>query len=96
MSQREISAEDLDHAVEALRREGYRLDVVYPADEPKVAILGRRDDSVIVRAPDAPAMPNGLPAFRPEFILTRAGAQPAAGRAGMLYRDLIPGRLGGR
>jgi quercetin dioxygenase-like cupin family protein len=29
-------------------------------------------------------------------LLTRAGDLPAQGRAGMLYRDLIPGRLGGR
>jgi len=28
--------------------------------------------------------------------VTRAGASPAEGRAGMLYRDLIPSRLGGR
>ena len=28
--------------------------------------------------------------------MTRAGASPGEGRAGMLYRDLIPGRLGGR
>lgn len=31
-----------------------------------------------------------------EFILTRAGDAWGTGRAGMLYRDLIPGRLGGR
>jgi quercetin dioxygenase-like cupin family protein len=37
-----------------------------------------------------------LPDFQPEFVLTKAGASPAQGRAGMLYRDLIPGRLGGR
>ena len=29
-------------------------------------------------------------------MLTRAGAHAGQGRAGMLYRDLIPGRLGGR
>lgn len=36
------------------------------------------------------------PSFEPRFVLTRAGAEPEVGRAGMLYRDLIPGGLGGR
>jgi quercetin dioxygenase-like cupin family protein len=39
-----------------------------------------------------------IPPMRAEFLITRAGEGPGggAGRAGMLYRDLIPGRLGGR
>ena len=36
------------------------------------------------------------PKFEPEFIVSRASDDLEAGRAGMLYRDLIPGRLGGR
>ncbi len=42
--------------------------------------------------------PFDLPDLAPEFILTRQSEAPnmGAGRAGMLYRDLIPGRLGGR
>jgi quercetin dioxygenase-like cupin family protein len=46
--------------------------------------------------PDAQPLQDALPTFRPEFILAKAGAAPGKGRAGMLYRDLIPGRLGGR
>ena len=36
--------------------------------------------------------------LRPSFVVTRQGGgpPPGAGRAGMIYRDLIPGRLGGR
>lgn len=39
-----------------------------------------------------------LARFVPEFALTRAadGPSPGEGRAGMIYRDLIPSRLGGR
>ena len=37
-----------------------------------------------------------MPPFESSFVLTKTGAEPAQGRAGMLYRDLIPGRLGGR
>jgi quercetin dioxygenase-like cupin family protein len=41
--------------------------------------------------------PLHLPEGRQEFVLTRPGADGwGAGRAGMKYRDLIPGRLGGR
>jgi mannose-6-phosphate isomerase-like protein (cupin superfamily) len=46
-------------------------------------------------APASPAIE--LPEPRTQFVLTHAGDQPwHVGRAGMLYRDLIPGRLGGR
>ena len=42
--------------------------------------------------------PIHLPPLAPAFLITRAGEGPApgAGRAGMIYRDLIPGRLGDR
>jgi len=39
-----------------------------------------------------------LPDLRPDLVLARGGTQARwnRGRAGMLYRDLLPGRLGGR
>ena len=39
-----------------------------------------------------------IPPLKPEFVLTRQADGPAenVGRAGMIYRDLIPSRLGGR
>lgn len=42
--------------------------------------------------------PIEVPPLRPEFLVTRQQDGPPAGegRAGMIYRDLIPGRLGGR
>jgi quercetin dioxygenase-like cupin family protein len=43
--------------------------------------------------PDPPVV---VPPLTPAFVLTRAGGGSGAGRAGMLYRDLIPDRLGGR
>jgi mannose-6-phosphate isomerase-like protein (cupin superfamily) len=45
-----------------------------------------------------PQPPLEIPSFVPAFIVTRAAEGPAAGegRAGMIYRDLIPGRLGGK
>lgn len=96
MSEREIVCADLNRAIDDLRREGFRLDVVYPADDPQVAVLSRNEERVHLATPDAPLLAAGLPQFVPEFLLTRAGETPGQGRAGMLYRDLIPGRLGGR
>ena len=96
MSARDIVCEDLILAIDDLKREGFRLDLIYPADDPKSAVLSRGDDSVRLALADAQALPESIPPFAPAFILTRAGATPGQGRAGMLYRDLIPGRLGGR
>jgi len=108
---------------------GFRIDVIFPAEEPHTASLsgyGLRlrlaptggDPGVIRLAcenPDAApgrrlVAPNGTRidlvevdaplatlAFHPEFLVTRAsdGPAPGEGRAGMIYRDLIPSRLGG-
>ena len=86
----------LTRALDLLRAAGFRLDVIYPADDPHTAVLSARRG---VGSPDAArcaALPDGLPPFKPEFVVTTTGASPAQGRAGMLYRDLIPSRLGGR
>ena len=88
---------DFDAELARLRGRGMRLDVIWPADAPHSALLSAENQRVRLTArTDAPPLPAGLPAFRPEFVLTRAGTEMGAGRAGMLYRDLIPGRLGGR
>ncbi|HMC91538.1 MAG TPA: cupin domain-containing protein [Allosphingosinicella sp.] len=88
---------DFNGALTLLRGLGARLDSIFPADEPHSAMLSHDGTAIRLRArADAPAPQGPLPDFRPEFVLTSAGAEAAEGRAGMLYRDLIPSRLGGR
>lgn len=96
MSTREIVCEDLNLAIDDLRRDGFRLDVIYPAEEPKAAVLSRGGELVRVSIAGAPSVADRLPEFAQELVLTRAGSASTPGRAGMLYRDLIPGCLGGR
>jgi quercetin dioxygenase-like cupin family protein len=97
LSEREIVCGDLGRAIDDLKRDGFRLDLIYPADDPHTAVLSNGDEIVrLTIRPDAPRPADTLPPFAPEFVLTRAGASPGEGRAGMLYRDLIPSRLGGR
>lgn len=97
MSEREIVCSDLSVAIDDLRSQGFRLDLIYPADDPHTATLSRKGDRVrVTRRPEAPGPSDLLPPFAAEFVLTLAGALPGQGRAGMLYRDLVPGRLGGR
>jgi quercetin dioxygenase-like cupin family protein len=112
---------------------GFRLDMIMPADAPRVAELSgfglhlrlelaehsntsatpiRLQISDInshtektVSAPDGvciewcdPHAMKEMPTSTQEFIISRALADNVwgKGRAGMQYRDLIPGRLGGR
>jgi mannose-6-phosphate isomerase-like protein (cupin superfamily) len=93
----ELACQELGPALDLLKRSGLRLDVIYPAEDPHTALLSKDGESVrLTSAPGAPPPSDDLPTFRPEFVLTRAGGGSGEGRAGMLYRDLIPGRLGGR
>ena len=86
---------DLNAALDDLRGEGFRLDSIYPADDPHTARLSRGEEVVRLTTRPGEPLPEEFPPFAPEFVLTRAGEQGGQGRAGMLYRDLIPGRLGG-
>lgn len=97
MIERQVVCADLSRSIDDLHRDGFRLDVIYPADEPHTAMLSKGREIVrLTSRPDLPPPDDALPSFAAEFVVTGAGASPGHGRAGMLYRDLIPGRLGGR
>lgn len=113
-------------------RLGFRLDTIYPADDPTVAVIsghgvrirldrGAATPAGVIRLlcddPDAVAngqreviAPNGVrihivaadepmrvPPTAHAFIVRRLAEHSpwVIGRAGMSYRDLVPGRLGG-
>lgn len=79
-----ISVDDLDEAIERYRTEsGFRLDMIVPADAPVAAVLSRDGEEIRL---EATAAPTSEPSPSKTWI---------RGRAGMMYRDLIPGRLGG-
>jgi quercetin dioxygenase-like cupin family protein len=93
--------------VASLSGHGLRLRLAPGDGDPGVIRLGGKlanGDQVLI-APNGtriefvdPDPPIDIPPLKPEFVITRAtdGPQAGEGRAGMLYRDLIPGRLGGR
>jgi len=82
----------LDHYTGQL---GFRLDLIYPADNPRVAELSGYGITVRLESETAVAPPD--PSRTSDVIIQVANDESwGAGRAGMQYRDLLPGRLGGR
>lgn len=98
-----IAVDDLDAAVDTYTRLlGYKLEMITPADSPTVAVLSSKDLAVRLEKRPANASEPLIPKAKtknPHYsIISRASdaSKWVTGRAGMEYRDLIPGRLGGR
>lgn len=96
---------DLETAIADYEQRGYRLDMIMPADSPRIAVVSKGSEMLrlSVSGTGVHAEPfTGLrhpviPPSTQEFVITRASTGAwTPGRAGMQYRDLIPGRLGGR
>ena len=102
---------DLDAAIEEHKKQGFRLDMIFPADLPREALMSRGDELVgLMSEPPASAggkasevdptllSPETLKAheFGPPACVGGSDSEWTIGRAGMQYRDLIPGRLGGK
>jgi quercetin dioxygenase-like cupin family protein len=77
-------------------RLGFRVEMILPADAPRVAVVSGHGVTLRLEAETEMAA-SPPPASSEEFVLSRMDAgEWKEGRAGMQYRDLIPGRLGGR
>jgi len=97
-----VEVEDLDAAIEEYRAKGWRLDMIFPADSPREAIMSAGGGSQTVKL-QKPAREQGRNTDVEGYALADARASASeiasnwsAGRAGMMYRDLIPGRVDGK
>ncbi len=91
-----LVCDEFDAALDYFTTEtGFRLDVIFPADDPRTAVLtGFGKCLHLQREGDMAPVEE---ASVPSIIVTQAGKDSwGAGRAGMQYRDLIPDRLGGQ
>ena len=78
-----MSCRDLESALDFYTgKPGFRLDLIYPADAPRVAELSGYGIRVRLE--------------QDEQFQTSRDSEWCTGRAGMQYRDLIPDRWGGR
>lgn len=96
MKEIELVCTELGPALDLLRGSGFRLDVIYPADSPNTAILSKDGATVRLTSEPGASPSDSLPPFKPDFVHSLTSEGAGEGRAGMLYRDLIPSRLGGR
>lgn len=94
----EIICDDVNEAIDRYTTDlGYRLDMIVPADSPVSALLSRNGEVIRLMSEPPPlggGMNESIPSSRPPA--QAGGSDFVTGRAGMQYRDLIPGRLGGR
>src|SRR5688572_22036155 len=97
-----LAVDDIESAVHVYTRHlGYRLEMIAPSDGPTVAVLLRGNRRLKLeknrnghdRPIDDPG--GGETILKP--VISRGGSAAVwtAGRAGMEYRDLVPGRLDG-
>ncbi len=83
----------LDHYAGEL---GFRLEMIFPADHPRRALLSGFGITLLLESEPAPDIATAAEAANDAVMIQRATRAWGEGRAGMQYRDLIPGRLGGR
>ncbi len=89
MPRMHLACTDLDVAVEAYTGElGFRLDMILPADAPRMARLSGHGIALHLECMSGPDAADAVQA--------KADGAWVTGRAGMQYRDLLPGRLEGR
>ncbi len=97
-----IECDEIEATIEDYRSRGYHLDMIFPADSPREALVSVPPAVVGGLGHDAAAM---IQSKSVRLMLSGSHVQPPAtaggtdwvtGRAGMEYRDLIPGRVGGK
>ncbi|MBO0723897.1 MAG: cupin, partial [Blastocatellia bacterium] len=83
------------------RRLGFRIDMILPADAPRTAVISGHGVTIRLENETEVALSPATSVPRPDSLQTLIVSRQSTneewneGRAGMQYRDLIPGRLGG-
>jgi len=93
-----VADEQFEPALDRFRRLGLAVRMIMPADDPAVALLERGGIAIRLVRGDA-RWPTDLevPTLVPAWEVSRfSDTGWVSGRAGMLYRDLLPSRQGGR
>lgn len=94
-----LSVPDLAEALDYFtRRVGFHVDLIFPADKPETAVISGQGVTLRLETAGSQTTVEELPVSARGFVIGRLRTDDAwhAGRAGMEYRDLIPGRLGGQ
>ena len=95
----QISPDEFARTVDDLERDSFRLLMIKPADSPREALLQKSGESVrLVQSPMSKVQSQKDADLSPWTvdIGPASGSEWKVGRAGMMYRDLVPDRLGGR
>lgn len=90
-----VPCPDLAEAIEFFtNRLGFRLKMIAPADAPRIAVISGHGLQLRLESNESS---ESAPDDSEGLIITRLHSADAwhVGRAGMEYRDLIPGRVGG-
>jgi quercetin dioxygenase-like cupin family protein len=94
-----IPCDDLDGALQKYKALGYRLDMIFPADSPREALLSEPPASAGSLSRESNQLGQIRLKLSPSKVqppATAGGSDWIAGRAGMEYLDLIPGRMDGK
>ena len=92
-----IESTDLVDDIAQLARFGFRLELISPADDPTMAVVSGHGIELRLRHAQRGATVDAASRSASQVLVTkRADDGFCLGRAGMTYRDLLPGRLGGR
>lgn len=92
---RVIECGDLDATIEEYKLQGYRLDMIFPADSPREALMSGVGGDVRLRCRYEFQVPSSESGDELETRNLEPGTWKT-GRAGMEYRDLIPDRVSGK
>lgn len=91
-----ISCDNLDDAIEQYKQQGYRLNMIKPADSPREALMSRGSESLRLLQKPARSKVVGDDKERPYSVRASATDEWVVGRVGMEYRDLVSDRMDGK